>query len=81
MTDTPPKPITITLTWYIKDYKVAATTNYLGHRPGDWISPQEAAEMNARPGWTVITADNQLLSELTGAVITNVVKAIPIPTI
>lgn len=80
-TTSPPKPIAITLSWYIKDYKVAQITNTTWYKPGQWLAPPVVQRLCDLPGWTVIMADNQLLSEITGALITNAVKAIPMPTI
>ena len=83
MTDekAPAKPITISLAWYIKEYKVVSVTNTTAFKPGEWKTPEEVERWCQRPGFTVIMADNSLLQEVTGALITNAVKAIPIPTL
>jgi hypothetical protein len=63
MTD---KPITITLAWYIRDYKVAAITNTTKYKPGEWLSPAAVQALCDLPGWTVVITDNQLLQTITG---------------
>lgn len=55
------KPITLTLEYYVKVYKVTAITNSTYYRPGEWMSPEVAQACCDTDGWTVNMVDNQII--------------------
>jgi hypothetical protein len=60
----PAKPMILTLAYYTKIYKVTGTTNTTYYKPGEWMSEDVAQKCCDTAGWTVITADNDIISAL-----------------
>lgn len=72
--------------WYIKQYKVVSITNTTTLKPGMWLEPdyvEQICKLAQKPGsdWSVQCVDNDLAQELTGAAVSAVSKAIPLPTL
>jgi hypothetical protein len=60
------KPVEIQLAWYVEDYKVLAVQNTTILKPGEWLSVEAAQQLCDTKGWTVKSADNDVIATLFG---------------
>ena len=71
--DPPPvakgKTVELTVAWYLKDYKVISITNTTYLKPGMWLTPRALEQANQWDGWQVTVVDNEVLSNITSAII------------
>lgn len=78
MSDKPPmpnppthgKPVTLSLTYYVNEWKVSACTNSVWPRPGMMLDEVEVTKLCDRDNWEVKIIDNQILQTVLGMVTT-----------
>lgn len=73
----PPKQVTLSLTYYVDQWKVSACTNSVWPRPGMMLDEAEVTKLCDRPNWEVKIIDNDILATVLGIA----KAAIPIPTL
>ena len=73
----PAKPITLTLEFYIHDFKVTAITNSTYYKPGEWMTIEVAQKCCDTPGWQVNIVDNTIVQTLLNFGIQTGLKALP----